>query len=574
MEKKTIVFTVVAVGLILGLMLLQPMMQSPVANTPLALSTPQPTPTPVPYDAPMAVTEKPDSDGFKTLEISTKVLKVRFSERGGDIVSLKLLEHKDKGEPVEMILSPDKDPRAAILYFGYGKGSRPNNDRMEGKILEGEGATIVEFSGTYAAAGGKPFDLIKRYTFPRNEYLFKLELIFDGGDSIPSFALNGFSYTLQTSQQIGPQADRIDGNYEYRHFLSYSTASGFKGIDPNKNDFPADVSWAAVTGKYFAMILKPGFTRNASGSENFVRGYAYEFANYKTSYGMPISTLTIARPELTSNRTEDSYYMYVGPKTAGVLSAYNDQGANYFGRGGEKFEQVIEGGGWLGWLEDIFKFFLVFFYSLIPNYGVAIILLTILLRAILFPLTFKSSKSTRRMQELNPKVNSLREKYKDDPKRLNAEIMELYRKEKANPLSGCLPMLLQLPLFFAMYNLFNNHFDLRGAMFVPGWIPDLSVGDTVLSLGFQIPILGWSELRLLPFIYVGSQLLYSKFTQTPNASTGQMKFLTLGLPLIFFFILYNAPSGLVLYWIASNALTIAQQAYINHLLKKKEGHND
>jgi YidC/Oxa1 family membrane protein insertase len=134
-------------------------------------------------------------------------------------------------------------------------------------------------------------------------------------------------------------------------------------------------------------------------------------------------------------------------------------------------------------------------------------------------------------------------------------------------------MIIQIPIFFAMYNLFNNHFDLRGAMFIPGWIPDLSQPEAVWNFpdDFTLPLLGWTALRLLPFIYVGSQLLYGKVTQTPDQKgNAQMKLMLYAMPVIFFFILYDVPSGLLLYWIMSNVLTMVQQLSINKYLARKK----
>jgi YidC/Oxa1 family membrane protein insertase len=132
-------------------------------------------------------------------------------------------------------------------------------------------------------------------------------------------------------------------------------------------------------------------------------------------------------------------------------------------------------------------------------------------------------------------------------------------------------MVIQIPIFFAMYNLFNNHFDLRGAMFIPGWIPDLSLPESVFNFApFRVPILGWSDIRLLPFLYVGSQLLYGKVTQTPDQKgNSQMKMMLYAMPVVFFFILYDVPSGLLLYWIMSNVLTMVQQLIINKYIAKK-----
>jgi YidC/Oxa1 family membrane protein insertase len=223
-------------------------------------------------------------------------------------------------------------------------------------------------------------------------------------------------------------------------------------------------------------------------------------------------------------------------------------------------------------LEWILKWFLTLFYRLIPNYGVAIILVTLLVKLLMFPLTRKGSESTLRMQTLAPKVKEIQDKYKDNPQKMNAEMAAFYKKEGYNPLSGCLPMLIQIPIFFAMYSLFNNHFDLRGAMFIPGWIPDLSLPESVFHFeNFTVPFLGWTDLRLLPFIYVGSQLLYGKVTQTPDQkSNTQMKLMLYAMPIIFFFVLYDVPSGLLVYWIMSNVLTMVQQVSINKYLARKK----
>ncbi|TVQ17189.1 MAG: membrane protein insertase YidC, partial [Spirochaetaceae bacterium] len=180
--------------------------------------------------------------------------------------------------------------------------------------------------------------------------------------------------------------------------------------------------------------------------------------------------------------------------------------------------------------------------------------------------THKSYESNARMQAVQPKMAEIRERHKDNQQKQNEEMAKLYKKEGVNPLGGCLPMLAQFPFFLAMYGLFNNHFDLRGAVFIPGWISDLSAPDVLIGFGdFTLPLLGWTALRGLPIIFVGTQLLSTKLTQTPaaNQSSGQMKFMQLGLPIIFFFILYNVPSGLLVYWIFSNVLTVGQQYYYN-----------
>jgi len=197
----------------------------------------------------------------------------------------------------------------------------------------------------------------------------------------------------------------------------------------------------------------------------------------------------------------------------------------------------------------------------------------VLVRAIMFPMTFKGSQSTARMQELQPKIQELQAKYKNNPQKLNQEMAEFYKREGYNPMSGCLPLLIQFPIFIAMYSLFNNHFDLRGASFIAGWINDLSLPEAVYTFP-TINLLIWrvSAIRILPIIYVISQLLYGKLMQSQPASgqnAGQMKFMMYGMPIMFFFILYDVPSGLLVYWISSNVLTAVQQIVINKVIHKK-----
>jgi YidC/Oxa1 family membrane protein insertase len=226
-------------------------------------------------------------------------------------------------------------------------------------------------------------------------------------------------------------------------------------------------------------------------------------------------------------------------------------------------DEVIDQGRILGWLENILKFILVTFYKVIPNYGVAIILLTVFIKIVLFPFTHKSYESTSKMQSIGPKINELREKYKDNPNKMNAEMAAMYKREGINPMGGCLPILFQMPIFIALYGLLNKHFDLRGAVFIEGWITDLSSPETVFTLPFTIPILGWSEIHLLPFLFVGTQLWSSKQMSSGSmTSNNQMKMMTYLMPVMFFFILYDMPSGLLLYWTVTNLLTTAQQMFI------------
>ncbi|MDR2802873.1 MAG: membrane protein insertase YidC [Treponema sp.] len=506
----------------------------------------------------------PDYEQFTKIE--TDIFIVELSNSGGDITSFKLKEHHDGDDYVDMILRGNDPAHAFTLAFGN-KSAAPVNAFFNSRRISD---TIIEYYRDFSINGGI-FRLTKRYTFMPDEYMFELAVTLDGGNSVPalSFAPSGeapAAYTLAFGPQIGPRFDKLDGNYDYRRYITFINGKQRQEkVTANQDTVVSSrVSWASIAGKYFAFIMIPDAT-----------AYELVFSARPQEAGLETaSRMFITRPPLSASRSADIFRFYLGPKTSKALTIY-DTGANGFRYTDLRLENVANAGGFwsiLNPLESLLNWLLNLFYGLIPNYGMAIILVTLLVKIGLFPLTKKGSEGTLRMQAMSPKIKEIQAKYKDNPQKMNLELAGLYKKEGYSPLSGCLPMLIQLPIFLAMYNLFNNHFELRGAMFIPGWIPDLAVPETIWNFApFKLPILGWSDLRLLPFIYVGSQLLYSKVTQTPDqAGNAQMKMMMYFMPIMFFFILYNVPSGLLVYWIMSNVLTMIQQLAINKLMAGKK----
>jgi YidC/Oxa1 family membrane protein insertase len=487
-----------------------------------------------------------------------------LSSAGGDLVSWKLREHKkyqNSDDSVEMIFSGTKEGHAFTVAFG-GLNARPVTDFFHvNRLSEYSVEFYRDFTLTSAGDAAGPFRLTKRYDFKPREYMFELTVTLDGGHSIPGFNFSGAAYTLAFGPQIGPEFEKLDNRYEYRNYLTYVNGKRqMKKVDDNKPELISSrPSWAAIAGKYFAFIAIP-----------YLAQYDLNFST-KNEPGLPAaSRLNIIRPPLNASRAEDTYRFYLGPKTQDILILYNN-GNNAYGLKDIQLVEAANSKGFLSPLEKILKWLLLLLNRIVGNYGIAIILLTLLVKILFFPLTKKGSEATLRMQAIAPKIKELQEKYKDNPQKMNAEMAGLYKKEGYNPLSGCLPMLLQIPIFFAMYNLFNNHFDLRGAPFIPVWIPDLSLPEAVYTFSnFRIPILGWNAIRLLPFIYVSSQLLYGKVTQTPDQKgNAQMKIMLYIMPIMFFFILYDVPSGLLIYWIFSNVFTMVQQVMINKYLAPK-----
>jgi YidC/Oxa1 family membrane protein insertase len=585
MEKRTVLAIVLSVVVITGFYLIQgiffpPSMPEtfPAQTTEAPASAVSPaapaegveslpvTDTPAAVSA-QAVAEESAADEITAqppVIIETNLIRAALSNKGGDIVSYQLKDHLDQGAPVNMVLGGSAEPHAFTVAFGntnelLSRQIRPVEAYFKVRRISDY---IVEFSRDFSVnRDGGRFTLTKRYEFKPDEYMFELNITLDGGHSLNRFDFNGAAYTLSSGPQIGPGFEKLDQRYEYRHYLTYKGKLKTEKVNDNgPTVISTQPSWAAVAGKYFTLIALP-----------YANQYDVVFST-QAEPGLPsASRLLVTRPAFGSSRIEDKYQFYLGPKNQETLSAY-DTGKNNWKIADAGLIEAANSRGILAPLENLLKWILVLFHRLIPNYGVAIILLTLLVKVLTFPLTRKGSESTLKMQTLSPKIKEIQEKYKDNPQKMNAEMAEFYKKEGYNPLSGCLPMIIQIPIFFAMYNLFNNHFDLRGAMFIPGWIPDLSLPESVLNFGsFRLPILGWNDLRLLPFIYVGSQLLYGRVTQTPDQqSNNQMKIMLYAMPIIFFFILYDVPSGLLLYWIMSNVLTMVQQVSINKYLARKK----
>ena len=502
--------------------------------------------------------------------IETELFTATLTNAGGEMVSYIWKDAKDETKNVDLILAGDHEARAFSMAFGdFDVNSFFHVNRTSEYSVE----FYRDFSvpGSVYGMDGK-FTLIKRYDFVPNEYLFRLTIILDGGYSVNGFnfgqyrtsdgkAVSDIAYTLSFGPQIGPKFVKLDNLYDYRH---YNVFINGKRKNAKANDIiDTRPAWASISGKYFAFIARP-----------LLAQYSLNFSEKAESGLISASRLNIIRPAAGVSKIEDIYHFYLGPKKQEALTIYNT-GKNEFNiREASLNEAASSRGFWgvLAPLEKLLKWLLLGFYGIIPNYGVAIILLTLLIKILFFPLTRKGSEATLRMQALTPKIKELQEKYKGNPQKLNAEMGNFYKQEGYNPLSGCLPMLLQLPIFIAMYNLFYNHFDLRGAEFIPGWIPDLSLPEYIVQFGdFRVPIVGWTALRALPFLYVGSQLLYGKVTQMPGQqSNTQMKMMLYVMPIIFFFILYDVPSGLLIYWICSNLLTLVQQLIINKFILKKK----
>ena len=501
------------------------------------------------------------------ITINTEKAEIILTNRGGDIISYKLLNHKDvdTNEGVQMVDNVSDMNRACAISFGGINNSIINDIFSVEKINDYEYLFTKEFE---IEKDGKKntFILGKRYTFNPKDYMFKLDVLVHNNESDGSLNFDNVAYTIRTSPQIGPHFNPKLNKYENRQFISFNGSKAKKlMITANKfEEYKKDYIWDGIAGKYFANLIIP--------ENNTSMGYSYYSSKIEVNDYANAQALLVRKP-ITEQDSKDTYYVYYGPRREKELKIYSVAESNPWNLSGKRLTEALQSSGWLGWLETILKWIMELLYKLIPNWGVSIILMTVLLKLVMFPFTRKQSLSTLKMQEIQPKIQAVQEKYRDNPQKQQEMVAKVYQEAGYNPMSGCLPMIVQFFVLFAMYNLFNNYFEFRGASFIPHWIDDLSVGDSVYTLKVNIPFIG-NHIRILPLIYLASQLFYGKITNNggaaPSSTKMQMNLMMYGMPILFFFIFYNAPSGLLLYWTVSNIIQMVQQIVINNLMKKKK----
>jgi YidC/Oxa1 family membrane protein insertase len=294
------------------------------------------------------------------------------------------------------------------------------------------------------------------------------------------------------------------------------------------------IGWFAYSGRYFLAAMVPS---GCTQGTNAVEGLRLWL---KQRNGI-VEAAALLPPGCFDPRFE----LYLGPKELDRLT-------------GHSLRRAVDL-GWFSFVALPMLRVLKFSHSITGNYGTDIILLTILIKILFFPLTQKSFKSMKEMQKLQPQMTAIRERLKDKPDEMNKEIMELYRRNKVNPLGGCLPMLLQMPVFIGLYQALLNSVELRHAPFA-GWINDLSAPDRLGSL--HIPFVEPPGFPVLTLLMGASMVIQQWMTPVTTADPTQQRMMML-MPVVFTFMFISFPSGLTLYWLVNNILTIAQQYVIN-----------
>jgi len=474
----------------------------------------------------------------RLLSVETPLYNISISEYGAAVTSFTLKDYREAVEadaPFKQLIPPGLDVGTFSVDL-EGKSVpgletavfTARTDTLQNRLKNGEKVIVFSWDSPHGITVEKVF------TFSASTYLVGMDVVIKNTSSMP----------LKDALKISlPHRINTDKSSTARFGANGPVAlinTKLEEIDPDdieeKDTFTGTIEWIGNSGRYFVSALVP-----ATPSE----------AKFKLALNGDLITSSyiesIDRID-PGQQAALSFDLYMGPKSLKILSAYDNN-----------LKKSIN----FGWFDILAKPCLIgmnLIHDIIPNYGIAIILLTLLIKLIFWPLGSKSYKSMSDMKRLQPLMMELREKYKDDKQRMNQEVMGLYKTYKVNPMSGCLPMVVQMPIFFALYRMLYQAIELRHAPFM-GWIADLSAPDRLFSFDFAIPFMQAPYgIPVLTIIMGASMFLQQKMSPSTGDPT-QAKMMML-MPIFMTFIFINFPAGLVLYWLVNNLLSIGQQYYI------------
>jgi YidC/Oxa1 family membrane protein insertase len=501
--------------------------EKPVASSAVASKQEEATATtPAVTASPSAVTPAKPAQAAQLVTVDTPQYVAVFSSTGASLKSLTLKAYKENNRAAakQVILAENADPLLPVASTaGVGFNLSPqalyNVDAKKLSVTKGQRQQLI-----FTHVSSQGFVVRKAYSFDGSSYGIQLDtqLI----NNTQGTLSGAFRQIITSPYEFDKKISRYE-NYGSTVFGDNSLHTDApKEFATASKRYEKSVQWSGITDKYFlvAMLSEKGSIANVEIKKN--QAGFLESAATTPAFTVPPGQSASA-----------SLKLFVGPKDIDILKSQ-----------GSSLEQSLD----LGWFTVLAKpmlHSLKFFYGYVHNYGLAIIIITIILKLLFFPLTHKSYKSMKQMGNLQPKMAALKEKYKNDRDAMNRAVMELYRDHKVNPLGGCLPMLVQIPVFFALYKALMFSIELRHAPFVL-WITDLSDKD---------------PYYVTPIIMGVTMFVQQKMTPS-NMDEMQQKIMLM-LPVVFTFMFLTFPSGLVLYWLVNNILTIGQQMYINKLTK-------
>ncbi len=493
----------------------------------------------------------------QTVTIETDLLRVTLSTRGARVASLSLLEFPShRGGVVDLVPATGPGAFGLTLHFLEGETTRDLSlddyvfavDTAERTLGPGE-----EGSVTFTGEPLPGLRVTKRLVARGGTYDWKMVVAIDRAAGAPAV----FSYTVDLGAGLALTEENQKEDFG---FMSGAIREEEKLLRKNLAGMKPDhllgwsgkIRWAALTNKYFVI--------GAAGEGNPPLEVAMRPTANGEGLGLALTLPHAAGAAGASGAPgagQHAIAIYSGPQDARLVEASPLHMAEVIDYGWRPFQPISQ---FLLWCLNLI-------YRLIPNYGVAIILISAATKLAFFRLSHQSYKSMRDMQRIQGELQALRERHKNDPKKLNTETMGLYKKHGVNPLGGCLPLLLQTPVFIALYNVLRRTIELRQAPFAL-WIDDLAAPDVLVRVPFEIPFLG-AAVSLLP-ILLG---LATFFQQKMTTVDPKQKMLLYIMPVFMTVIFYHFPAGLNLYWLANTALTVAQQSLIERKERARDAAN-
>jgi len=499
--------------------------QTPAADTPAAS-----------FDRGTELSAIQPSADEKIIHVETPLYKAEFSSRGGVIKQLhlkKFRENNRKDSGLKYLIDRKVANGTYAVTF-----ENPSLKGLDSANFSLDGATDLQVSDKnqqlrFAWKSDKGLIVEKVFDFSPVSYQIGLNVRIK----------NGTGDVFKDNATVQLQNKIIDKSNIAFVGPSFYMAKEMIEVPPgdikNENRFKGSINWLAIQDRYFIMSLIP-----KSVGESDVH------LTYDEKTEIIGTNLTMNTGEIVPGAVKElNYGIYAGPKNASALKNI-----------GNDMDKVIDFGMFDVLAKPCLYLMNLIHDHVIKNYGVAIILLTILFKLILWPLGTKSYKSMNDMKKLQPLVNEIRQKHASNKQKMNEEMMNLYKTYKVNPLSGCLPLLVQMPIFFAFYKMLYSAIELRHAPFF-GWIHDLSAPDRLFNFSFVIPYFEPpTGIPVLTLLMGGSMFLQQKMSP-PAGDPAQAKMMML-MPLFMTFIFLNFSSGLVLYWLVNNIVSIIQQYYI------------
>ncbi|MCK4859860.1 MAG: membrane protein insertase YidC [Candidatus Omnitrophica bacterium] len=472
--------------------------------------------------------------------------KITFTNYGGAIEQIELNKYKLNDTPL-LLVKPEQGARNMLALHS-------SSPLFEDKNIVYKEEKFSDNRLIYTANLGEQFQIIKEYFISPEDYSISLEITLKNLTS----QSQQFNPILSLSSPI--TKERFDRRFAEVCFsnnkIYRKNVSGLSKEYTKKGDF----SWLGISKKYFCVLLKwspqGSFMNEADAAHISSLRQKDKKDKDELSESDNLYLNLAFKPFVfyPQQKVSQKFVLYAGPKDTIQLANVD-----------EDFTQVITYGFFSG-ISRLTLSILRFFYRIVHNYGIAIILLSILINLFLQPLTIKSLKSMKGMQKIQPHLTRLREEHKHNPQRLNEEIRNLFRKHNVNPLGGCLPMILQIPIFIALYQGLARSLELRGASFI-FWIKDLSCPDA-LQLPFTLPLIA-DKINVLPILmavamgWQQKMSVHQKEKREISETEKHQQKMALIMPLIFALIFYSMPSGLVLYWLTNTLITIFYQRKIH-----------